>query len=365
MSSPRPVLLDQRTSDLIRFRPCPACYLCGATGELFYEGLTDRLYGAPGTWNLKRCPKPGCELIWLDPMPVEEDIGNAYKNYFTHVEGNAAPKSWPKRAFGWAKKGYWARKYGYGIASVGRWQKFFGMAIQLHPGRQAELDFTVLYLPSRQNGLLLDIGCGSGQAMRNLAELGWRVHGVDFDPRAVQIARKKGLNVRLGNLTAQDYPSDYFDAITMSHVIEHVHDPLSLLDECRRILKPGAHLVIVTPNSGSWGHHRFKANWMHLDPPRHLHVFNGQNLRKLVEGAGFQLVSSCTTIRDANGLFLGSRSIARTGEYPNMAGQFPPTLPSRLGGCGRQFAEWVLMNLKPDLGEEIALVGAKPLRLPS
>jgi 2-polyprenyl-3-methyl-5-hydroxy-6-metoxy-1,4-benzoquinol methylase len=357
MSSPQPVLFDQQTPDEIRARPCPACYLCGATGEPLYENLKDRLYGTPGTWNLKRCPEPGCGLLWLDPMPAEEDIHKAYKDYFTHIEVNGVKRSWLKPAYGHVKRGYWARKYGYGKDSIGRLQKLWGVVMQLAPGLRAELDFSVMYLPCRRNGQLLDVGCGSGQALQFMAELGWQVHGVDFDPKAVEIARRKGLEVRLGSLEDQAYPSDSFDAITMSHIIEHVHDPLSLLSECRRILKPGGHLVIVTPNSKSWGHQRFGANWMHLDPPRHLHIFNEQSLRGLAAAAGFQIVSLCTTIRDANGLFIGSRSIEQTGRY--RMGRVQHTPLHLQWGRGMQFAEWALLKLTRSLGEEIALIGAK------
>jgi 2-polyprenyl-3-methyl-5-hydroxy-6-metoxy-1,4-benzoquinol methylase len=360
MSLLQPSLLDQQAPDQIRSRPCPACYLCGTTGEPVYENLKDRLYSAPGTWNLKRCPNSGCGLLWLDPMPVEEDIAKAYNDYFTHTEMDGARKSWPRRAYGLAKKGYWARKYGYSEDSLGRWQKLLSMVIQLHPGRRAELDFSVMYLPSHRNGQLLDIGCGNGQALQSMADLGWQVKGVDFDPKAVQIAQKKGLEVRLGKVADQDYPSDLFDAITMSHVIEHVYDPLSLLSECRRILKPGGHLVVVTPNSGSWGHQRFRANWMHLDPPRHLHVFNEQSLSRLMENASFRVVSRCTTIRGTDGLFVGSRSIKRTGRH--LMGEQSHHGRLRLfWGRGMQFAEWTILKLRPGLGEEVALVGARDL----
>jgi 2-polyprenyl-3-methyl-5-hydroxy-6-metoxy-1,4-benzoquinol methylase len=357
MSLSHPTLLDQRPPDHIRASPCPACYLCGAAGEPLYLNLQDRLFGAKGNWDLKRCPEPCCGLIWLDPMPSEEDIGKAYQDYFTHVVMNLSSRNWLKRAYGHVKNAYWARKYGYGEETVGRWKQLLGMTVRLHPGLSAELDFRVMYLRSQKNGHLLDVGCGSGLVLRCMAELGWQVKGVDFDPKAVQIARENGLEVCLGRLEDQAYSSDCFDVVTMSHLIEHVHDPLSLLKECRRILKPGGRVVIVTPNSGSWGHRKYGSNWMHLDPPRHLHIFNGQSLRGLIALAGFRTIDICTTIRDADGVFIGSRSIERTGRH--RMGLSHHTLLRRLWGRITQFAEWVLLKSEPHLGEEIALVATK------
>jgi 2-polyprenyl-3-methyl-5-hydroxy-6-metoxy-1,4-benzoquinol methylase len=349
-------IVDISSEDEIHSRICATCYLCGTAGRPLYESLADRLYNASGSWNLKRCPKSECGLLWLDPMPTEEDIHKAYKNYFTHLGDNGAKNGWLRRVYGHAKHGYWASKYGYCEGSAKNiWQKLIGRAIQLDPGLSAELDFNVMYLRQNRNGKLLDVGCGSGHALQRMAELGWAVYGVDFDHTAVSIAQKRGLNVSYGTLESKGYPSDYFDAITMSHVIEHIHDPLSLLNECRRILKRGGRLVIVTPNSNSWGHKKFRANWMHLDPPRHLHIFNKQSLSELAIKSGFQLISKSTTIRDANGLFIGSRSIARTGRYK--MGRVERNLFH--WSKGMQLVERLRMKFEPDLGEEIALVGEK------
>src|SRR5438105_3101279 len=71
-------------ADEIRVRPQPECYVCGARGQQQYRDLRDRINHAPGVWNLSRCPNPKCGLLWLDPMPSEEDIGKAYTTYFTH-----------------------------------------------------------------------------------------------------------------------------------------------------------------------------------------------------------------------------------------------------------------------------------------
>src|SRR5260370_27105871 len=70
----------------IRTRAKPACPLCGTAGKLLHAGLTDRLFSAPGVWQLKQCPRAECGLVWPDPAPLEEDLGLAYQMYYTHPE---------------------------------------------------------------------------------------------------------------------------------------------------------------------------------------------------------------------------------------------------------------------------------------
>jgi len=59
-------------------------------GVLLYQGLRDRLFGAPGTWSLIRCPN--CDLAWLNPRPIENDIGKLYTEYYTHQHEDSSKK---------------------------------------------------------------------------------------------------------------------------------------------------------------------------------------------------------------------------------------------------------------------------------
>jgi SAM-dependent methyltransferase len=240
--------------------------------------------------------------------------------------------------------------------SFTNWKKFIGLIVYFDPGLRSGLDFRVMYLPAQPNRRLLEVECGSGQMLKFMQDLGWCVEGVDFDPAGVGNANAKGLQVRLGTLESQKYPNDYFDVIPMGHLIEHVHDPLQLMRECNRILKPGGSLVVVTPNGESWGHKLFKDTWRGLEPPRHLHIFTSPSLRSLAKRAGFQKLRMSTTIRDANGLFLASRSIQRKGKH--VMGRHQP-LPLRIWARGMQLVEWAILKVRPGMGEEIVLLGEK------
>lgn len=346
-------LIDLRGRDEIRSRPCPYCTMCGAEGVSLYQGLRDRYFAAPGVWNMKRCGNTSCGLVWLDPMPVEEDIGKAYVSYYTHSDYPMAVDDTLARRFNRTiRKGYLAYAYGYENGGA----RPLGLLAYFAPFRRAILDFRVMYLPGSLGGRLLEVGCGGGCMLKVMADLGWQVEGVDSDPAAVENSRRKGLKVHMGFLENLEYPENCFDAITMSHLIEHVHDPAKLLKECHRILKPGGRLALVTPNINSAGHRMYGSSWFHLDPPRHLRIFTVGSLTKLLQEAGFGRTKIVTTIRDADIAYIASRSVRRTGRY-EMDSRQPRNV--RLWGKAMQTIEWALLKFGSQAGEEIAVIAQK------
>jgi SAM-dependent methyltransferase len=92
----------------------------------------------------------------------------------------------------------------------------------------------------------------------------------------------------VGALKEQALPDAHFDVILMSHVIEHLPDPLDELIECRRILKPSGSIVIATPNARGLGHLAVGRHWLGLDPPRHLQIFTAKALTRLLAMSGFR-----------------------------------------------------------------------------
>lgn len=345
---------DRAVGDVIRSRPCPNCYLCGADGDYLHKDLTDRLFSAPGVWSLKKCRNASCGLVWLDPMPLKEDIGKAYEIYYTHSDLTAQKenKSLHRRLNRAIRAGYLAHAYGYNNGGM----ELLGLLAYLIPLRRAGLDFTMMYLPYSPKGRLLEVGCGSGTMLECMADSGWQAEGVDFDLAAVANSRRKGLKVHAGFLEDLRYPENCLDAITMSHLIEHVPDPLELLKECRRILKPGGRLVLVTPNISSLAHRIYGSSWFCLDPPRHLRIFTPGSLTTLLQKVGFRITKMDTTIRDACLPFVASRSILRTGRY-EMGSRQPGSV--RFWGKAMQIVEWGWLKLNREAGEEIAAVAQK------
>ena len=274
----------------MRTHSAPGCRVCGAAGETLYEGLHDLLFGAPGRWRMARCADGSCGLLWLDPAPLPEDLGLAYERYYTHGSAAGSRGVFERLLRSWGKQGYWASRYGYRVRLAGAKRLLARAAVRSQETREY-LDRLVLMQPPRPGGRALDVGCGEGATVEALATLGWDAEGVDFDAAAVVRAVERGLRVRLGSLEGQHYPAGHFDVIGMTHVLEHVPDPLATLRECARLLRPGGQLVLATPNARSLGHRRFGRDWRGLEPPRHLQVFTPGALRRLAERAGFALAT--------------------------------------------------------------------------
>ena len=280
---------------VMRSMPQPTCYCCGGTGELLFRDLRDTLFSAKGRWSLRRCNAADCGLLWLDPMPIEEDLELAYQAYYTH---EVAQKSSAHRV---------ARLlYRLATESV--------LALAGIPGerRRAEQMFLGDVIPGR----LLDVGSGSGEFLSTMRKRGWAVMGVDVDPAAVRAARRAyGLEVHLGAVADLVAKGLQFDAITASHVIEHVRDPVGLLAQCRRLLRPGGRVVLRTPNARSHGLARYGAAWRGLEPPRHLHLFTAEALAACAARAGFAAADCFTSTAMADITWVASRLIARRGSY--------------------------------------------------
>src|SRR5690242_5713387 len=93
-------------NDTIRSRECPDCYVCGSPGQRLYSDLQDRLFSAPGKWNLSQCTNAECGTVWLNPMPLEEDIIRAYQDYYTHTAADNQATSFKQRIKPYLKMGY-------------------------------------------------------------------------------------------------------------------------------------------------------------------------------------------------------------------------------------------------------------------
>ncbi len=337
--------MNQQSQNEIRSRPRPNCYLCSTPGAPLYEGLKDRLFGAPGEWNMKKCINPECGLVWLDPMPLEEDIGKAYQSYYTHHtnhfhDTNGRSSTSLRRMLRLVLRGAY---------------KVMLRATPIHYGRKKP---SLMYLDKNKPGRLLDIGCGDGWRAAQLRKLGWEVEGQEVDPIAAEYARSRhNIPIHLGTLEALELPSAKFDAVVMSHVLEHVHDPVALMAECHRILKPSGTLVATTPNVESYGHKYFGPYWRGLEPPRHLHVFSNKTLKRIALEAGFTKCATWTTAANAQVFVMESLGIKRHGHHEVKEQHRRPSHYAL--AVGYQLWATAFRSISENLGEECVLKVSK------
>jgi len=133
---------------------------------------------------------------------------------------------------------------------------------------------------------ILDIGCATGALLEYLRGRGWRVTGVEISPSAGYAKNKRNLDVKTIPLEENNFPSSSFDVIHASHLIEHLNDPRSFLNEVHRILKPDGRIFITTPNIAGF-QARFFGDFWRSAIFDHLYLFSIKTLKAMLKVSGF------------------------------------------------------------------------------
>jgi 2-polyprenyl-3-methyl-5-hydroxy-6-metoxy-1,4-benzoquinol methylase len=131
-------------------------------------------------------------------------------------------------------------------------------------------------------GEILDIGCGTGAFLNTMKLGGWNITGLEPD----ESARKKavelyGIQPHLPEKLFQLQASAY-NAITMWHVLEHVHDLHDYIKQLAVLLSPNGKIFIAVPNYTSKDAAVYEAYWAAYDVPRHLYHFSPEAMEHLL-----------------------------------------------------------------------------------
>ena len=176
-----------------------------------------------------------------------------------------------------------------------------------------------------RRGKFLDVGCGAGELLWAAKESQWEVEGVDPSKEFVEIGLERfGVQGRITTLKEADFPDNYFDAVAMSSLIEHLYEPFETLCEVHRVLRPDGLLWFDAPNEDGL-YMQFGNLYMRLQgkdwvvvmaptfPPYHVQGFNPKSLRKLLDRAGFK----CKEMEIVGGLYeqKGAKTLRKKIEF--------------------------------------------------
>lgn len=148
-------------------------------------------------------------------------------------------------------------------------------------------EIVATFAPHRRANRLLDIGCGAGSLLFAARRAGWDAVGTEVSRTAAAHVRAAGFEVFHGELAAARYPDAHFDVVTASEILEHLPDPLSLVAEVARVLRPDGMFWATTPHARGLSARLLGLRWSTVSPPEHLQLFSLGGARRLLERAGF------------------------------------------------------------------------------
>jgi len=157
---------------------------------------------------------------------------------------------------------------------------FLGEHFLLHWFRKAGVSF---------DSRILDVGCGSGQLLLYLKEVGFRSL-LGIDPLLEQDIRYDA-----GVTVLKTFLSDVsgvYDFIMLNHVIEHMPEPLEILRLVRGLVSDTGHVLIRTPVADSYAYRRYGEHWASIDAPRHLVIPTSRSMAIAAECTGLAIIET-------------------------------------------------------------------------
>ena len=228
-------------------------------------------HSSPQTFTALQCNK--CSLVYLNPRPAMTEFSRIYPSNY--------------HAFNFSEKD-------------------FGVVFKIRAWLESRRVLSWCEnIPD--DARILDVGCGDGfhlKLIQKYGKPGWQAEGVDFDERAVAMARKSGLTVHHGKVQTANLPKETFDLAFTIQTIEHLDNPPEVLSHINSLLKPGGKLVIVTDNTGSVDFKWFKKKyWGGYHFPRHWNLFNKKSLAALAIKTGYNVESIDTQVSPVNWVY--------------------------------------------------------------
>lgn len=137
-------------------------------------------------------------------------------------------------------------------------------------------------------GRMLDVGCGTGDALVAAAARGWAAVGVEPVAESAAACAARGLDVRCALLQESGLPERSFDLVTAFHVVEHMADAVSFLELIARWARPGGLVMVEVPNFASVDRLRHRDRWIGLRPLEHIGHYEPATLASTMRRAGLE-----------------------------------------------------------------------------
>jgi Methylase involved in ubiquinone/menaquinone biosynthesis len=234
------------------------CKICNEPLEQYITNVFDDRHGYPGRFDIYRCT--ACGFGQTVPEIPENKIGDIYTQYYPRkniIDISAVTKQKIQI-----------------LSPVTRWMMGINNTAHYHIKKGAKV---------------LDAGCGDCTSILEINALGADGYGIEPDQNIKDLVNALGLKVHVGLFNEVLYSDGFFDYITMSQVLEHIHDPVELLKSFRRILKDTGQIIIGVPNIDSRLRKRYGSRWLNWHVPYHINHFSKNSLRLLAERSGFEI----------------------------------------------------------------------------
>lgn len=148
----------------------------------------------------------------------------------------------------------------------------------------------IIRYTGKQRGTLLDVGSGTGSFINEMNQHGWRTTGLEPDEGAREVAKQQYRIALEDTSTFYKLKRDSYDAITLWHVLEHVHDLSAYVHQLKNVLTEKGKLFIAVPNYTSKDASVYKEYWAAYDVPRHLYHFSPTAMKILLEKYGLHII---------------------------------------------------------------------------
>lgn len=190
---------------------------------------------------------------------------------------------------------YYSKYYPFKYYGIKFNNKFVGMLLNLVINASVKIKEGVILKYFNNVGgeklKILDIGCGNGEFLSKISNTKFEKFGIEINAEGYELCKEKHMTVFNKELKDVQFQDEFFDIVTLWHVIEHLENPIETVKLIKKILKKDGILVLATPNTDSFGFKYGKNFWFHLDSPRHLMLFNNKSLNYFFKSAGFKVVN--------------------------------------------------------------------------